>query len=160
MNVPTNTYISLPISTLPVNDLYRLELERAMMARDLHMANQAFQSLLLLFEDLRTKYDRLVLYLDNVEREKKAFQHVCARDAERFQVASTQLFEIGFVDGDKCGRKQALVEIEELKQKMAAMMKKNQQLEINQRDFDITNANAKDLRKRCGRYLIANVVKH
>ena len=101
-----------------------------------------------MFEDLRARYEKVILHLDNVQRENAAYKHVCDRDAARFQVASTQIFEIGFLDGGKWGRKAAMAEVEGLKAQMDSMMKKNQQLEISQRDFDITSASAKDLRKR------------
>jgi hypothetical protein len=127
---------------------YLLQMDRGFLLQDIHSANQAFHSVLFMFEDLKAKYELLSFDYDNLQRENAAYRHVCERDAARFKVASTQIFEIGFLDGGKWGKKEAMAQIEELKLQMETMMKKNQQLEISQRDFDITSASAKDLRIR------------
>jgi hypothetical protein len=111
-------------------------------------ANQNFQSLTLMCEDLRTKYESLMLVHENLKREKALIQHQIVRDAAQFEVASTEIYEIGYKDGGEWRKKIMGKEIEELKQNLEALRSKNRTLEVRQQDYDQTKASVVELRTK------------
>lgn len=137
--------VLLPLHSNLSAQCSKLTYDNAALLQDLKNANQAFLSLTLMYEDLKTNYESLILAHEDLKREKALIQHQIVRDAARFEACSTEVFEIGFTDGGKWGKKQAGIELEELKQKMEAMMNKNRSLEASQQDYDLKNASANEL---------------
>jgi chromosome segregation ATPase len=140
--------VLVPLRSSLSAECSKLTMEKAVLQIDLENVNRSFQSLSLMCEDLKTKYESLILEHEDLKREKALIQHQIVRDAARFQTSSTEIFEIGFTDGGKWGKKQADKELEELRKQLDAMMNKNRALEASQQDYDLKNASASELRTK------------